>query len=121
MVQKTINNIEISIAIEVFLFKNANTNGILINNKIDIIIGTYCDSITALKRDYFANLSLDERHFLNKTNVDEYNKSFKRMKKLNKNVCFIDTNCDIKDVSVKACDNILNKMRSKYLEKINKM
>ncbi len=93
----------------------------LINNKIDIIIGTYCDSITALKRDYFANLSLDERHFLNKTNVDEYNKSFKRMKKLNKNVCFIDTNCDIKDVSVKACDNILNKMRSKYLEKINKM
>ncbi len=92
----------------------------LIEDKIDIIIGTYCDSVTALKRDYFANLSLDERHFLNKTNVDEYNKSFKRMKKLNKNICFIDTDCSMREVSIKACDSILSKMREKYLEILNK-
>ena len=93
----------------------------IIEDKIDIIIGTYCDSITALRRDYLANLSLDERHFLNKNNIDEYNKSFKRMKKLNKNVCLVDTSCSQREVSLVVCDKIINKLRDKYLDKIKKI
>ena len=32
----------------------------LIKNKIDIVISTYADSLTSLKRDYNANLSLEK-------------------------------------------------------------
>ena len=37
----------------------------LIKEKIDIIISTYTDSLTCLKRNYNANLSLEKRNFLN--------------------------------------------------------
>lgn len=35
----------------------------LIKEKIDIIIATYANSLTSLKRDYKANLSLEKRNF----------------------------------------------------------
>ena len=54
----------------------------IIKNKIDIIIATYTDSITAIKRDYLANLSLEERRFLNEENINEFNKSLLNLKDL---------------------------------------
>ena len=54
----------------------------LIKDKIDIIIATYTDSLTSIKRDYSANLSLEKRSFLNEANVDEYNRSLLNMKDL---------------------------------------
>lgn len=40
-----------------------------IKKKINIIISTYTDSLTSIKRDYRANLSLEKRNFLNEVNV----------------------------------------------------
>ena len=57
----------------------------IIRNKINIIIGTYTDSLTALKRDYKANLSLEKRSFLSKKNVDEYNSALVNVNKISKN------------------------------------
>ena len=53
----------------------------LIKEKINIVISTYTDSITALKRDYNANLSLEKRSFLNQQNIDEYNNSLLNIEK----------------------------------------
>ena len=57
----------------------------LIKNNINIIISTYTDALTSLKRDYNANLSLEKRNFLNEQNVLEYNESLINMKKLSNN------------------------------------
>ena len=57
----------------------------IIRNKINIIIGTYTDSLAALKRDYKANLSLEKRSFLSKKNVDEYNSALVNVNKISKN------------------------------------
>ena len=54
----------------------------IIKEKIDIVISTYTDSITALKRDYTAHLSLEKRSFLNEDNLNEYNVSLLNMKSL---------------------------------------
>ena len=40
-----------------------NTYIPLVNEKIDIVIALKTDAITALKRDYNANLSLEKRNF----------------------------------------------------------
>ena len=56
----------------------------MIKNKIDIIIGTYTDATTAIKRDYKAYLSLEKRSFLNEENVNEYNTSLINIEKLSK-------------------------------------
>ena len=58
----------------------------IIKEKINIIIGTYTDSLTSLRRDYKSNLSLEARTFLNEQNVNEYNTSLKNMEEFaNKN------------------------------------
>lgn len=54
----------------------------IIKQKINIIISTYTDSLTSLKRDYNTNLSLEKRTFLNEENINEYNNSLLNMKKL---------------------------------------
>ena len=64
----------------------------IIRNKINIIIGTYTDSLTALKRDYKANLSLEKRSFLSKKNVDEYNSALVNVNKISKNNNFLHKN-----------------------------
>ncbi|MBQ2640063.1 MAG: AAA family ATPase [Bacilli bacterium] len=95
----------------------------LINEKINIIIATYTDALTALKRDYNAHLSLEKRTFLNEDNVNEYNKSLLNMKELvldnNININIFDTtNKNEREISFEVVDTILNDMKNYYLEKI---
>lgn len=97
----------------------------LIKEKIDIVVSTYTDSLTCLKRDYNANLSLEKRSFLNEINVDEYNKSLLNMKKLSKKEkinfkLFDTTNKNQREISFEIVDFILEDMRKDLLEKVKK-
>ena len=97
----------------------------LIKNKIDIIISTYADSLTSLKRDYNANLSLEKRSFLNETNLNEYNKSLLNMKKLSEeeNInfnLFDTTNKNQREISFEVVDCLLKDMRQNLLNKAYK-
>jgi len=97
----------------------------LIKEKINIIIATYTDSITSLKRDYNANLALEKRNFLNEGNINEYNKSLFNMKKLavKENIkfnLFDTTNKSQRKLSFEVADAILSDMRRKYIEELQK-
>ena len=97
----------------------------LIKEKINIVISTYTDSITSIKRDYHNNLSLEERRFLNELNINEFNKSLFNMQELSKkeNINFHlydTTNKNQREISFEIIDTILNDMKNNYLEIINK-
>ena len=97
----------------------------LIKEKIDIIISTYTDSLTALKRDYNANLSLEKRTFLNEKNVDEYNKSLLNMEQLSRQEqinfkLFDTTSKNQREISFEVIDLILENMKNNLLEKVKK-
>lgn len=97
----------------------------LIKRKINIIISTYTDSLTSLKRDYNTNLSLEQRKFLNEDNINEYNKSLLNMqefsKKENINFHLIDTtNRSEREVSFEVIDKILYDMKNFYIDNIKK-
>ncbi len=98
----------------------------IIRNKINIIIGTYTDSLTALKRDYKANLSLEKRRFLSKKNVDEYNSALVNVNKISKNnninFNMYDTTAKSeREVSFEIIDAILSDMRRVYIEELDKI
>lgn len=97
----------------------------LIKEKINIVISTYTDSLTALKRDYNSNLSLEKRNFLNETNIDEYNQSLLNMKKLATKekinfYLFDTTNKNQRENFFEVIDVILRDMRNFYIEKVKK-
>ena len=96
----------------------------LIKEKIDIIIATYTDALTSLKRDYNANLSLEKRNFLNEDNVNEYNKSLLNMQSLAtlKNInfnLFDTTSKNQREISFEVVSAILKNMKDKYLLRVN--
>ena len=96
----------------------------IINDKIDIVIGLYTDSLTSLRRDYTANASLEKRTFLSEDNINEYNNSLMNMKELsnkeNINFYLFDTtNKSERDISFEVLDTILTDMRSKYISILN--
>ena len=96
----------------------------LIKDKIDIIIATYTDALTSLKRDYFAHLSLEKRSFLNETNVNEYNHSLLNMQELTKSeeinlYLFDTTNINQRELSFEVAETILKDMKKKYIKRIN--
>lgn len=96
----------------------------LIKDKINIVIATYTDALTALKRDYKANLSLEKRSFLSEDNVNEYNRSLLNMKELSmdKNINFYlfdTTNKNQREISFEVADTILSDMRKYYIDKVN--
>ena len=96
----------------------------IINDKIDIVIGLYTDSLTSLRRDYTANASLEKRTFLSEDNINEYNNSLMNMKKLsnkeNINFYLFDTtDKSERDISFEVLDTILTDMRSKYIAILN--
>lgn len=98
----------------------------IIRNKINIIIGTYTDSLTALKRDYKANLSLEKRRFLSKKNVDEYNSALVNVNKISKNNninfnMYDTTTKSEREVSFEIIDTILSDMRRVYIEELDKI
>ena len=49
---------------------------------IDVLVITYADPITSLKRDYNSSLALEKRSFLNIDNITEYNESVKNLKEV---------------------------------------
>lgn len=96
----------------------------IIKNKIDIVIGTYTDSLTSLRRDYTTNVALEKRSFLSEDNVNEYNNSLLNMKMLtekeNINFYMFDTtNKSEREISFEVVDTILNNMRTYYINKLN--
>ena len=97
----------------------------LIKNKIDIVISTYADSLTALKRDYNANLSLEKRSFLNEANLNEYNESLLNMQNLSKkeNInfnLFDTTSKNQREISFEVVDCLLKDMKQNLLDKVKK-
>lgn len=97
----------------------------LIKKKINIIISTYTDSLTALKRDYNANLSLEKRNFLNEKNINEYNVSLNNMEKLssNENINFYKfdtTNKSQREISLDVVETILYDMKKEFMNRVNK-
>ena len=93
--------------------------------KYDIIISTYTDPLTSLKRDYNVNLSLEKRNFLNEQNVLEYNESLINMKNLSKNEkinlhFFNTTNKSERKISFEVIDAILKDMRKTFVDRVNK-
>ena len=101
-----------------------NTYIPLIKDNIDIIISLYTDSLTSIKRDYYSNLSLEKRRFLNEDNVNEYNKSLLNMKKLASSNdinfhLFDTTNKNMREISFEVVDIILNDMKDTYINRVN--
>lgn len=96
-----------------------------IKEKINIVIATYTDSLTSLRRDYKANLSLEKRNFLNESNVNEYNKALLDVRKLADEEginfkLFDTTTVDEREISIRVANDILDDMRSYYLREIKK-
>lgn len=96
----------------------------LIKEKIDIIIATYTDAITSIKRDYYAHLSLETRNFLNETNVNEYNDSLLYLQELSKlenfNLYLFDTtNINQRELSFDVAETIIQDMKKKYIKRVN--
>lgn len=96
-----------------------------IKHLIDVIIATYTDPITSIKRDYHANLALEERHFLNIQNIEEYNTSLNNMEKLGLekkiNINKIDTtNRSEETISIEIANIILDNMRKTYIKRLEK-
>ena len=100
-----------------------NTYIPLVNEKIDIVIALKTDAITALKRDYNANLSLEKRNFLNEDNVNEYNISLDNTIKLfeNKAYVFDTTDTSQRETSIEVGHKILDSYRSRALDQVKKM
>ena len=97
----------------------------LIKNKINIVLGLYTDSLTSLKRDYSANISLEKRTFLNEKNINEYNNSLMNMKELSSKFninfhMFDTTNKSEREISFQVLDVILSDMRKQYIDILNK-
>ncbi len=97
----------------------------LIKEKINIIVSTYTDKLTSLKRDYQTNLSLEKRSFLNENNIYEYNRSLLNMEKLSKKEkinfkLFDTTNKNQRQISFEVADYILEDMKKNLLIKIKK-
>ena len=97
----------------------------LINKYINLIIGTYTDSLTSVKRDYKANLSIEDRRFLNVKNVDEYNYSFSNIELLSKeksiNLYKVDTtDKDIDEVKIEVANTDLDDIRKEYIRRLTK-
>lgn len=97
----------------------------IIKKKINVVVALFTDSITCLKRDYNANLSLEKRNFLNKENVDEYNTALLNMKELSKKeninlMLFDTTQKSQRQISIEIVNAILDDMRKYYIDYIKR-
>ena len=104
------------------IYKQAKEKYSLISQKlIDLLVITYTDSLTALKRDYTSSLALEKRRFLNIDNLNEYNKSLNDLnvllKTTVKDFIFLDTtSIGTNDVSVEIASQIMTVLRKRYIE-----
>lgn len=92
---------------------------------IDFLVVTYADPLTALKRDYYTNLALEPRSFLNEDNLTEYNNSLKALQSLFassvNDMLFLDTSMiNLNDISEEVAAAIMPVMRQKYITEFKK-
>ena len=95
------------------------------SNLIDYLVILYADAITALKRDYNAHLSLEQRNFLNEGNLKDFNDALARSEELLfdtvHDVSFIDTAySSIQDTSVMVASDVMPIIRKRYLDSFKK-
>ncbi len=88
---------------------------------IDYLVILYADALTALKRDYNAHLSLEQRSFLNEGNLQDFNDALARSEELLfdtvKHVSFMDTAySNIQNTSTSVASNMMPLIRERYLE-----
>lgn len=88
---------------------------------IDLLVITYAEPLTSLKRDYSSSLALEKRNFLNIANLVEYNKSLKDLKGLfdtsvEESILLDTTSIGINDVSVEIASQIMPAMRKSYIK-----
>lgn len=94
----------------------------LISKKlIDFLVITSADALTSIKRDYNSSLALEQRNFLNRKNIDEYNDSLNNLQELFKNstdnYLLLDTSLmDLNDVAITVANKIMPTMRKKYID-----
>lgn len=87
----------------------------------DFVICTYAKPLDAICRDYTANLSLEERSFLSEEHVKEYNNSMNNVKTAIDNISIFDTtDKSIKEISIGVANRVVDDMRLKYIENLNK-
>lgn len=95
------------------------------SQKVDLVIATYTDTLTALKRDYKTYLSLEERSFLNEQNLNEYNNSLLNIKNIllakKMNYYLVDTTSkSLRELSILIAQIILENMRKEFIDRVNK-
>ena len=95
------------------------------NELINMLVITYTDSKTCLKRDYLNSLALEERKFLNTKNIDEYNAAMiainKKFDEIIETIYKIDTtDISLRDLSVNIAENIMPVLRKKYIKTFTK-
>ena len=88
---------------------------------IDFLVITYAETFTSLRRDYFSNLALEKRRYLNQDNIEEYNNCLKALNTSFSpdatDLFFIDTTLmSVADVSTEIASQILLALRGKYIE-----
>lgn len=88
---------------------------------IDFLVITYADPLISLRRDYESSLALENRSFLNESNLKEYNNSLNDLKELFSesvdSMFLLDTsNVELNDVSIEATFQILPAMRKRYIK-----
>lgn len=91
------------------------------NDLIDSLVITYAEPVISLKRDYFSNLSLEKRNFLNIDNLEEYNNSLNSLQELFEvsvqDLVLLDTSAmNMNDVSIEIAFQIMSIMRKKYIK-----
>jgi len=87
----------------------------------DFVICTYAKPLDAICRDYTANLSLEARSFLSEEHVKEYNNSMNNVKNTIENISVFDTtDKTIKEISIGVANRVVDDMRLKYIEYLNK-
>ncbi|NLV90660.1 MAG: HD domain-containing protein [Tenericutes bacterium] len=98
----------------------------IIRDNIDIIIGTYTDSLTSIKRDYGIHLSLEKRKHLYEEYVNEYNEALFNIEDLcheeDINLHLFDTtNTSEREISFGVSNQILEDMRVNDIDNIKRM
>ena len=98
-----------------------NEYSLMSKELIDFLVITTADALTSLRRDYNSSLALEQRNFLNVSNIDEYNDSLNNLQELFMssvdNYLLLDTSLmDLNDVAITVADEVMPVMRKKYID-----
>lgn len=88
---------------------------------IDFLLITYAEPMVSLRRDYLSSLALEQRSFLNVSNIEEYNNCLNELQGLfseSVNSMFLlDTsNIELTDTSILAASQIMPAIRKRYIK-----